>query len=147
MPPMMAKASGRCKSDPIPPVKRKGVNANMVVILVMSMGLSLRLPATDKARNNEYPSFCNCFMVSTFKIESLIMIPLITTMPIKDMRLMLLPNIHKNNKAPNISMGTSSNTIMGRVSDSNCAAKMKNNRLNDINRIIISCPTISRLLK
>ena len=79
-------------------------------------------------------------MVSIFKMESLITIPLITTIPIIDIKLMLMPKIFKNKKAPAKSRGISIKIIKGKTRDSNCDAKMKYNRIKEINKTIINSP-------
>ena len=58
-------------------------------------------------------------IVSIFRIESLITIPLMTTIPIIDIRFSEIPQIHNASKVIATSIGISINTIKGNVNDSN----------------------------
>ena len=68
--------SGNCMSEPMSPRCKNGRIANMVVSEVMMMGFSLLCPANMVARNKEYLERRNLLIVSTFNMESLMMMPL-----------------------------------------------------------------------
>ena len=127
------------------PRMRKGAMAPMVVRLVIRMGFSRRHPPKRMARSNGIPSRRRRFMVSTFRMESLITMPAITTMPMSDIRLILLPAIQRASSAPKMSTATSERMISGWASDSNCAARMKNRSSNETSRTRVSSWIIARL--
>ena len=64
-------------------------------------------------------------IVSILRIESLITIPLITTIPIMDIKLREIPDSHRISIVKATSSGISTRRIIGRVNDSNCAARIK----------------------
>ena len=119
----------------------------MVVSEVMMMGRSLLRPASWIASSNGIPVFLNSLIASSFKMESLIMIPQVTINPMADIRLSVCPHIHNNNRANATSIGISSNTIRGCTKLSNWAARIKYINRMEIKRITTSSSSISRLEK
>ena len=124
IPPMSATESGNWRSAPILPLTRNGAMARMVVREVMMIGVSLLLPPTMMALTREY-SFLRRLMVSTLRMESLMIMPHITTIPIMDIMFNPAPHIHNANNAPDKSATISDRIISGCTKDSNWAARMK----------------------
>ena len=114
---------------PMLPLLRKGNMANMVVSEVIMMGRRRRWPASMMARRSpplEGTFMCRLWlMVSIFRIESLMTIPLMTTMPVIDIRLIVSPMIHRATSTKNTSTTISSRMMSGCTRLSNWAARMK----------------------
>ena len=125
MPTMSVNESGNCMAEPMSPLWRKGNSAKMVVSEVMTMGFSRRCPADQTAFSNGTPERYNLLMVSTFKMESLMMIPLMTTNPIMDMMFSDSPTIQSTSITTLTSMTISVKMMAGWSRLSNCAARMK----------------------
>ena len=125
MPTIMVSDNGYCRADPISPRFRNGKMASIVVNDVIMIGFSLLCPAIMIARSSDIPPRRSRLMVSIFRIESLIMIPLITTMPIIDITLTDSPNSQSAATTKNTSTTISSRIIRGWMKLSNCAARMK----------------------
>ena len=73
--PIIAMESGFCSSEPMSNENSSGTMANIVVSDVMMMGRSLLRPASWMASSNGIPALRNSLMASSFKMESLMMIP------------------------------------------------------------------------
>ena len=86
-------------------------------------------------------------IVSTLRMESLMTIPLMTTIPIMDMALMPAPQMSSSRNAPKMSTTISERMIRGWIRDSNCAAKMKYSRSMDTIAMSISSFMVSLLEK
>ena len=69
--------------------------------------------------------FRNSLMASSFRMESLMMIPHVTISPMADIRFRVCPHIHNRNRANATSIGISSSTMSGCTKLSNWAARMK----------------------
>lgn len=111
--PIIAIESGFCNSDPISKENNNGTIAKMVVSEVIIMGRNLRLPASWIASRSGIPVLRNSLIASSFKIESLIMIPHVTIKPIADIRFSVCPHIHSSTRANATSIGISSSTTSG----------------------------------
>ena len=122
---IMAIESGFCSSLPISNVKSSGTIPKMVVSDVMMIGRSRRRPASWMASSNGTPALRSSLIASNFRMESLMMIPHVTTMPMALIRFSVCPQSHNTNRAAATSMGISNKTINGCRKLSNWAAKMK----------------------
>ena len=80
-------------------------------------------------------------------MESLMTIPLMTTIPIMDMALMPPPHIHSSRRAPKMSTTISERMIRGWMMDSNCAASIRYSSRMATTAIIISSRMVSLLEK
>ena len=145
--PIIAIESGFCNSDPISKENNNGTIAKMVVSEVIIMGRNLRLPASWIASRSGIPVLRNSLIASSFKIESLIMIPHVTIKPIADIRFSVCPHIHSSTRANATSIGISSSTTSGYTKLSNCAARIKYINRIEINRMTTSSSNILRLEK
>ena len=116
--------SGFCNSLPISNVNSSGTIPNIVVNEVMIIGRRRRRPASWIASIKGTPSFRSSLIASSFKIESFMMIPQVTTIPIALIRFKVCPHIHNTSKEAATSIGISSRTIKGCKKLSNCAAKI-----------------------
>ena len=145
MPTIRVNDNGYCKAEPISPRLRKGRMAKMVVSEVMTMGRKRLCPPRQIAVTRGIPSRLNRFIVSTFRIESLIMIPLITTMPIIDMIFSDSPNSHRTRNTQNTSITISDRMTNGCTMLSNCAARMKYSNATATLNTNTSSPIIFRL--
>ena len=85
-------ANGFCISTPSPFVKNNGTNASIVVIEVITIGLKRLSPATLTESAGVIPDFLNELIVSSFMIESFIIMPHITIIPVADIIFQLSPN-------------------------------------------------------
>src|SRR5574344_1176842 len=118
---------GNCKSAPILPLAKNGQTEKIVVNEVIIIAFILLCPASKMERSRLIPSLRSLF------IESFMTIPQITTRPIRDIKLMLTPQIHSNNREKKISITTSDNITKGWISDSNWEAKIKYSKAMAIN--------------
>lgn len=75
--------SGFCSSEPMSNENSSGTIAKMVVSDVMMMGRSLLRPASWMASSNGIPALRNSLMASSFRMESLMMIPHVTISPMR----------------------------------------------------------------
>ena len=146
MPPMIDKASGCCNSAPKPPENTTGNTPKTVVKKVISCDLSRFLPAILMVSVKESCT-SERFIVSIFRIESLSRMPIKTTMPMTDMMLRLSPASHNKPTAPESPNKMVSITISGCVSDSNWAAKIKNNKANATKNTTPNSLTMAWFLK
>jgi hypothetical protein len=110
---------GNCRSSPILPLLRNGQTARIVVKEVMMIDFILLLLACMTALRRGVPSFLILFIVSILRIESFMTIQLITTRPIRDIRLTDIPSIHKTASDAKISTTISDMITKGWTSDSN----------------------------
>lgn len=140
--PIMAMESGRCSSEPISEVNSSGTMAKIVVSVVMTIARKRFLPPVWIASVSGIPVFLSSLMVSSFKIESFITIPLEMTIPIADIRFSVSPHSHRQSKAKAISIGISAKTIRGCKKLSNWAHKIKYISKTDMHSITISSPII-----
>src|SRR5574344_98527 len=124
---------GNCKSAPILPLAKNGQTEKIVVNEVIIIAFILLCPASKMERSRLIPSLRSLFIVSIFNMESFMTIPQITTRPIRDIKLILTPQIHSNNREKKISMTTSDNITKGWISDSNWEAKIKYSKAMAIN--------------
>ena len=145
--PIMAMESGFCNSDPISKENNNGTMAKMVVSEVMMMGRNLRRPASWIASRSGIPVLRNSLIASSFRMESLMIIPHVTIRPMADIRFSVCPHIHNSTRANATSIGISNNTTSGCTKLSNCAARMKYINRMEINRITTSSSSIFRLEK
>ena len=111
--PIIAMESGFCSSEPMSNENSSGTIAKMVVSDVMMMGRSLLRPASWMASSNGIPALRNSLMASSFKMESLMMIPHVTISPMADIRFRVCPHIHNRSRANATSIGISSSTMSG----------------------------------
>ena len=130
--------SGFCNSLPISNVNSSGTIPNIVVNEVMIIGRRRRRPASWIASIKGTPSFRSSLIASSFKIESFMMIPQVTTIPIALIRFKVCPHIHNTSKEAATSIGISSRTIKGCKKLSNCAAKIKYIKRMDMNKMTTS---------
>ena len=145
--PIMAMASGRWSSDPISDVKRVGTMAKMVVSEVIMIAVRRRWPAVCMASISGIPSFRSSLMASSFRMESLTIMPHVTIIPIADMRLSVWPKAMRVSSAKAVSIGISTNTMSGCTKLSNCAHSMKYISITDTSRITVSSFIILALEK
>ena len=130
---IIANDNGYCRAEPMSPRCSSGTMANTVVSDVMTIGFSRMCPAVIIALSRwRFPALPSClfrlyslFIVSTFSIESLIIIPQATMMPIIDMMFSDSPQTYNANITIATSMTTSKRIIIGWTMLSNCAASMK----------------------
>ena len=113
MPIISVSDNGYCRAEPISPLCRNGRMARMVVSDVITIGFNLWCPAVIIARNSGMPPCLSLLMVSIFSMESLIMIPLITTIPIIDITFTDSPNSHSTPTTKNTSITISRRIING----------------------------------
>ena len=113
----------------------------------MMIGRRRRRPASCMASISGTPFLRSSLMASSFRMESLMMIPQVTTMPMALIRFMVWPHIHSTSKEAATSIGISSSTISGCRKLSNWAARMKYISRIEINKITINSFSICRLEK
>ena len=147
MPTTSVSESGYCRADPISLRCRKGSRASMVVSDVMTMGRSLLCPASMMACSRGIPSRRRRLMVSTFRMESLMMMPLMTMSPIIDITFSVSPSSHRTSTTQNTSITISSRMMKGWMKLSNCAARMKYSRARATLSTSDSSPIMRRLEK
>ena len=109
----IAMANGFCNSEPISLKKNVGIKANIVVREVMIIALNLLCPAVCIASIRGSPFFLSSLIISIFKIESLMITPQVTMIPIALIKFSVCPQISKVKRANITSMGISANTIKG----------------------------------
>lgn len=131
-PPIIDNARGNCNSTPMPLKNNKGVRANTVVRLVITIGYNLLLPPSKIAFSIDKPLAKDFLMVSILIIESLITIPAITIIPRTDIIFREELKMYKKNNAPLMSNRISNNIIIGNNKDSNCAASIKYSRISEM---------------
>ncbi len=103
--PIIAMESGFCNSEPMSNENsRNGTIAKMVVSDVVVVRSLLR-PASWMTSSNGIPALRNSLMASSFRMESLMMIPHVTISPMADIRFKVCPHIHNRSRANATSMG------------------------------------------
>ena len=94
-----------CSSLPISNVKSSGTIPNIVVNDVMMIGRRRRRPASCMASIRGTPSLRSSLIASSFRMESLMMIPQVTTIPMALIRFMVWPHIQSTSKEAATSIG------------------------------------------
>ena len=113
IPTRMANDSGNCMSAPMEPLDMKGNKEKMVVSEVIMIGISRSCPARDIATIKAIPPRRCTLMVSIFKMESLITIPVITMTPVIDMMSMDMSKTHRMRSTKNTSITISERMMSG----------------------------------
>ena len=144
---IMATASGFCNSEPMSKVNRIGIIEKRDVSAVMMIALNLLIPPVWIASISGIPPFLNSLIRSIFRMESVRITPIVTTIPMALIRFNVCPVSQSTTKVKAISIGISINTINGWRKFSNWDARMKYINRIDINNIIINSFSICRLEK
>ena len=107
------------------PLDRNGQTAKMVVNEVIMIAFTLSDEASMTARSRLSPALRIRLIVSIFRMESFMTMPVMTIRPIIDIRLMLTPKIHRTSKATKTSTTISERMISGWTRDSNWEARIR----------------------
>ena len=143
----MAIDRGFCNSLPMSNENKRGTMPKIVVRDVMMIGRRRRRPASCIASSRGVPSRRSSFIASSFKIESLMMIPHVTTIPIALIRFNVCPHSQRTSREAAMSIGNSRRTMRGCTKLSNWAASMKYMSKTDTMRMTTSSPSICRFEK